>query len=75
MDIIRETKEELKHIEFLLEKLKGEMKDELTRTKENFEDYFILRKTNGKVRLYASKLGRSQILKEKIKEISEMIKK
>ena len=75
MDPMKEIKEELRKIEMLLEKLKEETKDELERTKENFEDYFILRKTNGKVRIYVSKLGRSQVVKEKIKQISETLKK
>jgi uncharacterized protein YaaN involved in tellurite resistance len=75
MDPMKEVKEELRNIEMLLAKLKEETKDELEKTKENFEDYFILRKTNGKVRIYVSKLGRSQIVKEKIKQISETLKK
>jgi hypothetical protein len=67
----KEIKAMIRQMEEMLEKLKSEVKDELSRTKENFEDYFVIKKFNGKVSIHVSKLGRSELVKERLKQVSD----
>lgn len=61
-------------VEGILDKIKQELKEELERTNEIFEDYYVLRKSGGKIFLHVSKLGKSDIVKQKIQEVAKSIK-
>lgn len=67
--------QKIQSVESILDQIKQELKAELERTNEAFEDYYVLRKSNGKVFLHVSKLGKSDIVKQKIQEVAQSIKK
>ncbi|HYG39049.1 MAG TPA: hypothetical protein VD908_10530 [Cytophagales bacterium] len=70
----KEVTRKIQAVESTLDQLKQELRTELERTNEVFEDYYVLRKGNGKISLHVSKLGKSDIIKQKIQEVAQSIK-